>query len=113
MVVTAYATAFGWIGLAMMMAAIVLAVLGLDWHIGRLFWISLGVMVPALAVAGAAGWSLRCAACRRRLFQETFEPKHPQADALPGLMHWATAIIRVLQRKPVICMYCGTANPTR
>jgi hypothetical protein len=112
MLVTAYAVLFAWVGWVVMMLLVILVISRIRWHIELLFWSGLSLMALFSTLAFVAGRKVRCTECGSQLFKETLAPKHPNADSLPGLMFWATAILRVMQRKPVICMYCGTPNAT-
>lgn len=109
--VTAYAFLFAWIGLAIQMLLVVLIILRIRWHLEMLYWTGFFTMLVFGPIGIGASLGVRCISCASRLFDEATGPKHPKADSLPGLMNWATAVIRVLQRKPVICVNCGTSNP--
>jgi len=74
------------------------------------FMPGLGLLACTVVLYVVIALPLKCIQCGRRFLFETLGAKAPQARRRGRLDYWATAVIDVMLRRRVTCMYCGTEH---
>jgi hypothetical protein len=111
-VVSAWLAIAAWVAIALFLVLVLLEQLQSlrgSWSIDASVAIALIASFCCFAAAYIAlAVSLRCQACGKRLFVETFSPAHPRASRVWGMNHWASCLVHIVRHGQCNCMHCGS-----
>lgn len=109
---TGVAVFLSWLNLLLLIASIGCGVLECSLYADKVFLGSAVSLVIMVCVSVILAVQVYCPNCGKKILRQNLSPKHPMADIVRPLDYWSTAIIRILNGKPITCMYCGTKYST-
>lgn len=105
--ITCYLVVVAWLAL---FTSIILFLYGLAFHtISQSYVFDVFSIFVTSAIASIVlGTFNKCPRCGEYLLLEKSKDKHAAAYKIRGIDYWASAVVSMVLKNSMICMYCGT-----